>query len=259
MSLSQYQLQYQLSPIWLENGIANSTGAMLPILAIVNPDAFGATLMDGNPDFDLSDAFAIFQPMVGGSLVEQQIATYPFANLNVAANAIIRSPINVSMIMLTPMNQESSWAVKLNTMTSLKATLDAHNNAGGTYTVLTPAYTYTNMCMVNLTDISTAQSPIPQNTWRWDFTRPLVTLEQATSAMNNLMNQISNGVPSNALTTSVPTATGQSASTVNIGSGAGGSPGGIVEIGTMTGTFGDGTTHTLPADAGFPTSPSIDQ
>jgi hypothetical protein len=228
MSLSQYQMQYQLSPIWLENGIAGSTGAMLPILALINPNAFGETLLDGNPDFDFSDAFGVFQPVVGGSLVEQVPATYPYANLNVAANAIIRNPINVSMIMITPMNQVSSWSVKLNTMTSLKATLDSHNNSGGTYTIMTPAYTYTHMCMLSLTDVSMAQSPIPQNAWRWDFTRPLVTQDQAQTAMNNLMNQITNGTPSIANpttgtveTTSVPTALGQPASTVNTGIGAG--------------------------------------
>ena len=66
-------------------------------------------------------------------------------------------------------------AVKSATMSGLKAALDAHNNLGGTYTVFTPAFTYYDMLMLNLSDISTPQSPLPQNTWKWDFRKPLVT------------------------------------------------------------------------------------
>jgi hypothetical protein len=195
MALSQITLLYQITPIFLTGGIAgNIAGGILPLLSLTNSDAFSSNLLNGNENFELDDAFGIFQPAVGGSLVEQIPATYPYANLNVAANAIIRNPINVSMIMATPMRQVSAWATKMAVMTALKATLDSHNNAGGTYTVCTPAYIYTNMLLVNLVDISTFNSPIPQNAWRWDFTRPLVSLADATGAQSNLMSQITNGV-----------------------------------------------------------------
>jgi hypothetical protein len=192
MSLSQYQLQYQICPIILTGGVANSSaGAMLPFIFLTNPEAF-----DPDSEFQLTDAFAIFQPAVGGSLVQQTIAQYPFANLSVAANAIIRDPIQISLIMMTPMKQESAWSVKLATISALKATLDAHNNAGGTYTVMTPGYIYDNMLMLDLVDVSMAQSPLPQNAWRWDFTRPLITQAQTEAAMSNLMNQLTNGTSS---------------------------------------------------------------
>jgi len=237
MALDQITLLYQVSPIILTGGLAsNISGGMLPLLALTNPNAFTSNLLNGNENFALEDAFGIFQPAVGGSLVEQIIAQYPFANLSVAANAIIRNPINVSMIMLTPMKQIGSWSVKQLTMSALKATLDSHNNAGGTYTVCTPAFIYTDMLMVGVTDVSMAQSPIPQNAWRWDFTKPLVTLADAAGAMNNLMNQINSGIQPSAggvgttpgdptggtpPTSDPSTAIGQPASIINTGAGAG--------------------------------------
>jgi hypothetical protein len=194
MALDQITLLYQVSPIILTGGLAsNISGGMLPMLALTNPNAFTSNLLNGAEDFSLDDAFGIFQPAAGGTLVEQIIAQYPFANLSVAANAIIRNPINVSMLMLTPMKEVGSWALKQQMMSSLKSTLDSHNNAGGTYTVCTPAFIYTDMLMLGVIDVSTAASPIPQNAWRWDFTKPLVSLADATGAMNNLMNQINNG------------------------------------------------------------------
>jgi hypothetical protein len=224
MALSQIQLLYQVSPIVLTGGIAsNISGGMLPLLSLTSPNAFTTDMLSGSSTFELDDAFAIFQPAAEGSLVQQIIATYPYANLNVAANAVIRNPINLSMIMFTPMKQIGSWAVKQQIMTSLKYTLDSHNNAGGTYTVFTPAFVYTDMLMVNLIDCSIAQSPIPQNAWRWDFNRPLVSLADASGSMNNLMNQISNGTQptggGDPTTTGPGTAIGQPASVVNTGQG----------------------------------------
>jgi hypothetical protein len=224
MSLSQQQLTFQISPISLTGGIASTiTGGILPIIALTNPNAFSQNLLTGDPDFQLENAFGIFSPCAGGSLVEQEPAQYPYANLSVAANAIIRNPINVSLIMITPMKTPQAWALKLQTMQALKATLDSHNNAGGTYTIFTPAYTYTNMLMLNLTDISGPQSPIPQNAWKWDFTRPLVSLEDASGALSNLMNQINSGVPSTGDASGAATAGGNPSSVVNTGPGAGAS------------------------------------
>lgn len=222
--LSQWQLLYQISPIFLKDGVATGaiSGNMLPLLAIINADAFDSVLMGGSPNWTLDEAFGIFQPAPGGSLVEQSIAEYPFANLNVAANAIVRNPINVSLVMLTPMKTPQAWSLKIATMTALKATLDNHNNAGGTYVVFTPAYIYQDMCMTALTDISTAQSPLPQNAWRWDFTRPLVQLRDAYNAESNLMSKITASLPVATDSTGVLTATGMPGSSVNVAIGAGG-------------------------------------
>jgi hypothetical protein len=213
--LEQIQLLYQITPIWLQGGVAANVlgnGGFLPILSILNTEVYSA-LMTGNADnlpadWNFENSFAIFQPFPGGSLIEQSIAEYPFANLSVAANAVLRNPINVSMIMMTPMKQPNAWIIKQSTMTALKSTLDNHNNLGGTYIVFTPAYIYTDMLMTNLTDISTAQSPLPQNTWRWDFTRPLVSLQDIYGAENNLVAKITGGVPTTGITTSPVTALG---------------------------------------------------
>jgi hypothetical protein len=220
--LSQIQLLYQLTPIWLQNGIASQIiGGYLPILSILNPEVFTALTSGNNApeDWSFENAFAIFQTAPGGSLIEQSIAEYPFANLNVAANAIIRNPINVSMIMMTPMKVQNAWAVKQSRMSTLKYALDNHNNLGGTYVVFTPAFIYNNMSMTALTDISTAQSPLSQNTWRWDFTAPLVSLQDIYGAENNLIAKITGGLPTTGAITSPLTAGGMLSSVGNAGEG----------------------------------------
>jgi hypothetical protein len=228
--ISQVQLLYQLTPIWLQNGIAsNITGGYLPILSILNYEIWAAlnTLTTESQavqnavadDWNFENAFAIFQPAPGGSLIRQSIAEYPFANLNVAANATLKNPLNISMIMMTPMKEEKAWAMKQSRMSNLKSVLEVHNNLGGTYIVFTPAYIYNNMCIENLTDISTSASPLPQNTWRWDFTAPLVSLQDIYSVESNLIQKLTNGLQTTGQLTSALTALGITASVGNIGQG----------------------------------------
>jgi hypothetical protein len=224
--LSLYQLLYQITPIFLTNGVASAmSGGILPIISVLNPNAYNVLFSGGNEAFNIDNYFGIFQVAAGGSLVQQQLAEYPFANLNVAANAIIRQPIEVSLVMMAPMKTQYAWAVKNATMTALKATLDTHNNLGGTYTVFTPAFTYYDMLMLGLSDISTPQSPLPQNTWKWDFRKPLVTMADLIAAENNLYSKITGGIPSPAEITSTLTAIGIPASTVNAAEAAGGTAG----------------------------------
>jgi hypothetical protein len=230
-TLAQVQLLYQLTPIWLQNGIAsNIVGNYLPILSILNYEVFSAlaiapTQQLGSEgvnmpdDWSFENAFAIFQPAPGGSLVKQSIAEYPFANLSVASNATLRNPIDVSMMMLTPMKEQSSWSMKQSRMSSLKAVLDAHNNLGGTYIVFTPAYIYNNMLLENVVDASTSQSPLPQNTWRWDFKQPLVSLADLQIAEGNLISKLTAGLPTSGAISSALTALGITASVGNIGPG----------------------------------------
>jgi hypothetical protein len=217
---------------WLKDGIVtqNVNGNMLPLLAILNADAFTANFQGNSGSggaWTLDDAFGIFQPAPGGSLIQQSVAEYPFANLNVAANAIVRNPINLSMIMLTPMKTNNAWSLKMATMTALKQTLDNHNNAGGVYIVFTPGFVYQDMVMTSLTDISSAQSVLPQNAWRWDFTRPLVQLAELANAESNLISKITGQLPvgmedGGVNLSSIYTSLGTPGSSVNQGSGAGG-------------------------------------
>lgn len=221
--LSFYQLLYQITPIFLNNGIAtNIGGGIVPIMALLNPNAYNILFSGGSGEFNMDSYFGIFQPASGGSLITQQIAEYPFANLSVAANATVKSPIEVSMIMVTPMKTQYAWAVKNATMTALKAALDTHNNMGGTYTVFTPAFTYYDMIMLGLSDMSNPQIALPQNTWKWDFRKPLVNQTDLVFAENNLYAKITGGVQTSTEWTSALTALGLPASTVNQALGAGG-------------------------------------
>jgi hypothetical protein len=207
-SIEQWKLSYQVSPIFLTGPpVSNVPNGMLPFLSIVNPGAFPATSnTPGTPaqSFDLStlatdaatldNAFGAFNVLAGGSLIAQTVAKYPFANQSYAANAILRDPLHVSLIWDTPMRGANAWGTKLTVMQSVKQRLDAHNNGGGTYIVVTPAYVYDNMVMLSLTDASRGSSNLPQNAWRFDFERPLIVLQELRRAQSALMSKLTNGV-----------------------------------------------------------------
>jgi hypothetical protein len=166
---------------------------MLPMLSLTNG---GSALQLPFDIDDLDDAFGSFNVLAGGNLIAQSIGKYPMANQVVAANAVIREPLNIAVIMDAPMRGPNAWALKLAVFTSLKATLDQHNNAGGTYTVATPAFQYDNLVMLGLTDTSRATSTnMPQNAWRFDFEKPLVSLADVQANQNLLMSKITNGLP----------------------------------------------------------------
>jgi len=201
MAPFQAQLSYQVCPIILTGGVAGQIpGGMLPMLSLF---ATGETTSLGLP-FDIGDldsAFGAFNVLPGGTLVSQTIGKYPFANQSVAANAVIREPLTLSVIMDSPMRPPSNnpfldvWQYKQSVFTALKGTLDGHNDAGGTYTVATPAYIYDNLIMVSLTDNSRGNNSLPQNAWRFDFERPLVALAELQGAQNQFMQKITNGLP----------------------------------------------------------------
>jgi hypothetical protein len=190
------QLSYQVSPIILAGGVAgNIPAGMLPMLSLFNVTTASGLGLPYNMN-DLDDSFGTFYIMPGGTLVRQSIATYPFANQSVAANAVIREPLTLSVIMDAPMRTPNAWRIKQQQFTQLKQTLDTHNNKGGTYIIFTPAYIYTNMIMVSLTDVSRGNNMIPQNAWRFDFERPLVALTELAGAQSQQMQKITNGTPS---------------------------------------------------------------
>jgi hypothetical protein len=193
MPNSQAELSYQVCPIILTGGIAGQIpGGMLPMMNLWSQNnSLGLPFSEN----DLDDAFAAFNVLPGGTLVAQTIGKYPFANQWVAANAVIREPLTLSMIMDTPMRGPNAWSIKQAVFTALKATLDRHNNIGGMYTVATPAYIYENLVMTSLTDNSRGNNSLPQNAWRFDFERPLVALSDLGEAQNQLMQKISNQTP----------------------------------------------------------------
>lgn len=190
-----YKLAFEISPITLTGGVAGSIpGGMLPMLAISQAGSFLSGLISGGSSLDLDNFFAYFYPMPGSSLIDQQIGHYPFANQTVAANAIIVQPLTVSMLMRVPVRDPGGYATKLSAMTAFQATLHQHNISGGTYTVATPSYFYTNCVMLGMHDVSSGDTLQAQIAWRLDFEQPLISFEDAASAQSNMMQQLSSGV-----------------------------------------------------------------
>jgi hypothetical protein len=203
-----YTLAFQISPIMLTNGIASFMPFVgLPLIALTEAINFNSLL--GAPQgLDLQNTFATFVPMGGATLVDNAISMYSFANQTIAANAIISQPLVVSMRMICPARGAAGYARKIATMAALKASLDVHNQTGGTYTVLTPSYTYTNCIMTGMIDIS-AHGNQSQIEWRMDFKQPLTTLEQAAQALNSQISKIEAGVSSTGASSGLSTIVGQ--------------------------------------------------
>jgi hypothetical protein len=196
MASTQAKINFQITPIILTGGIAAQiSGGQLPLINLLNIGTTSSTEVTTLPG-DLDEAFGAFNVLPGGTLVTQSIGKYPFANQDVAANAVIREPITISVIMdapMRPLNHMENidvWAIKMTAFTALKEALERHNNSGGLYTIATPAYVYTNCIMLNMTDNSRGSNSLPQNAWRFDFERPLVALVELDLSYNSLMGKI---------------------------------------------------------------------
>lgn len=195
---SQFVLSYQLSPIVLCGGIAqNMQGGVLPIISITEAQSFDAGVANSGGPLSLDDYFANFAPLPGSTLGENTIGEYPFANQAVAGNAIIAQPLVLSMLMFCPAKQPGGYAQVLATMTSLKTALDQHDSLGGTYTICTPKFYYTDGIRLRLVDVSSGESKQAQAAYQWDFRFPLLTLQAAQQAQNTLMSKLSNGTQIN--------------------------------------------------------------
>ncbi len=193
-----YKLAFEISPITLTGGSAqNIPGGMLPLMSITQAASF-TSLISGGSNVDPDDFFANFYPLPGSSLIEQQIGHYPFANQTVAANAIIVQPLTISMLMRVPVRDPGGYASKLAQMTSLRDALHQHNISGGTYTIATPSYFYTNCVMApGMHDVSSGDTLQAQIAWRLDFEQPLISLQDAAGAQNLMMSQLTSGVQTN--------------------------------------------------------------
>src|ERR1017187_8109278 len=152
--LAAFKLSFQLAPIILTGGIASAIpGGMLPLLAITEALNFTEGLPSGGNNLDdLDGFFATFHPLPGATLIDQQIGQYPFANQAVAANPVIAQPLSISMRMICPARDEAGYAIKLATMLALQSTLKQHNSQGGTYTVATPSFFFTDTVMTAMRD-----------------------------------------------------------------------------------------------------------
>ena len=189
-----YKLSFQVSPIILVGGIVSNTlGGMLPIIGLTGQLASLAQGVLSSGGLSTDDFFAQYLPIPGGTLINNAIGTYPFANQQVAANAIIEQPLNISLQMIAPVRDTGGYLTKLALFTALQSSLRAHNDAGGTYHIATPAFIYTNCVMTAMTDITSGTTNQKQVEWQLDFIRPLVTQQQATTAFSALMGKLAGG------------------------------------------------------------------
>lgn len=192
--ISQFQLTYEISPIALNNGVAGP-GGMTPIISLLQPNDFPSGLTgqsSGNIGFN--DFVAHFGPVEGSTLIENAVGEYPFANQFVAANAIIVQPLHVSLMMISPAPADGGYPSKLVAFTTLQQTLAKHNIQGGTYTVATPSFYWTNSLLLAIRDVSErTEGGQVQIRWQWDFVQPLLTQAAAATAQSSLMNKISSG------------------------------------------------------------------
>ena len=212
------QVAVQASPIILTGGIASKIGA-LPIMALTEAGGLLGTALSGGSALSLlaggaaaldsllsgvpslSNLFANFIVLPGATIADNQFGMYPFANQAVAANAVISQPLSVSVLLVVPATPTHGFAVKLATMTALQSSLKQHNFTGGTYSIITPSYIYTNCLLSALADASGGEDTQQQVSWRFDFIQPLVTLAGALQAQNSLMQQLTNGSPIPGLST----------------------------------------------------------
>lgn len=193
-----FKLGYQISPIIL-TGKSRVTEfvpfGMLPIIALTESINFARGILGSAGNRDLNDFFGHFEPLPGGSLIANRIGDYPFANQRIAANAVISDPLRISLRMVCPARGAGAYLTKLATMSALRATLNLHSTTGGTYIVATPAFIYVDCLLTDLRDITQSSGNQKQAEFQFDFTRPLITEEDAIEAMNAQMSAIASGLP----------------------------------------------------------------
>ena len=148
-SIEQWKLSYQVSPIFLTGPpVSNVPNGMLPFLSIVDPGAFpvssneayaySSTSGTAPQLYDLSsvslnqgmldNAFGAFNVLAGGSLIQQTVAKYPFANQPVTLQ-------QVTAIGDSRHPDGSSWSLQCTGLVTNSAMM-ANSVAGS---VITPA------------------------------------------------------------------------------------------------------------------------
>ena len=197
--LAQFKLSYEISPIILTGGIAsNLPGGLVPIISLLQPQDFSQGLGQPADDSSLDNYLAHFSVMPGDTLIENELARYPYANNRVAANAIIVEPLRVSLLMTAPAPGDGGYTGKLVAFTSLQQQIFQHCIQGGTFTVATPAFIFTDCVLKTLRDVSSGETFQVQTKWQWDFEQPLLTLAAAQAAQNSWMTKAGAGQQMNA-------------------------------------------------------------
>lgn len=192
-----YRLGFEISPVILCKGIAQAIpGGMLPIVALTQSASFVTGLLSGASNLTNMDKyFCHWRAAQGGTMLDYEIGRYPFANQTVAANALLAMPLQISLIMDAPVNENTGTMTKLVTLSALQAALQAHANLGGTFIVATPALIYSGCILKNVRDVTGGggSDPTPQRQWLWSFEQPLVSEKQSYRTVNTFLNKIGAG------------------------------------------------------------------
>jgi len=194
---------YEIAPIWLTGGLAQALGGYAPVTLI--------TEMFDIPGIENGEFFAHYKPLPGGNLAKWQIAQYPFANFATAANAVVQQPLNISMLMVCPAQTGGGYLIKQAILTALQYAIQQHITTGGTFTVITPAFTYFNCLLTGIKDITPPSDKQVQYMYQWDFEQPLITASAAEEIQGSFMNKASQGLQTTStwLTTPATTIPGQ--------------------------------------------------
>lgn len=201
---SAYDLAFQVSPIIMTGG--NFSGNPMPVIGLIGQLASLAQGIATNGSLSLDAFYARYLVLPGGSAISNAVGTYPFANRQVAGNAIIEQPRNISLLMIAPVRDDAGYATKMALFTALQTSFQNHNRAGGTYTIMTPAMIYQDVVMVGMTDATGGETNQRQVQWQIDFYKPLISASDAQAAFNNQLSAISGG---QVLTQSSPTGISQ--------------------------------------------------
>ncbi|QFS70971.1 hypothetical protein GBC03_12540 [Citrobacter telavivensis] len=233
-----YKLGFEISPVILCDGIAQAIpGGMLPIVALTQSASFVTGLLGGAINLtDLDKYFCHWKPVQGATIVDYDIARYPFANQVVAANALLAQPLRVALEMKAPVNENTGVMTKLVTISALQSVLQAHANLGGTFIVATPSVIYNRCILRTVKDVTSGNDALPQLTWMWDFEQPLITTTDADRAVTNFLKRIDAGDPNK---TPSWTNTASSLGNTALGGAVASSAEGVIGlIGKLQGAFG---------------------
>ena len=188
-----YQLAFEYSPILLQGGnYKNTPGGYYPIIGLYGQlAAFGQGALTNG--FSTANFFARYYPLPGGTTVNFKYSEYPYANQQIAANSAVKQALEISLLMIAPVNAKAGYLTKTLLMQSFITSLQNHVLAGGYFTILTPGYIYENCLLKGKTDVTPENDKQKQIMYQLDFYCPIITEGQTETTPNKVIKFLSSG------------------------------------------------------------------
>ena len=193
-SRAGWKALYQVNPLFMVGGsFVGLPGQVFPFSGLAGAllGVVQGALGSGSP------YIGEWLVMPGGKMVSQAAATYPFASLQIAANATVQEPLSLSMLLRAPVKDGFGYLTKPAIWTSIQAALTAHNNAGGTYIIFTPGLFYQGGILLDVFDATDGETKQEQVDWQFDFFFPLITQQGASASFSSAMQTMQGGGPVN--------------------------------------------------------------